>query len=102
MSSIKPFKAVYYNSKKVKDIAKVVSPPYDVISPEEQDFLHNLSPYNFTHVDFGKDKASDDKVNNKYARAKKTYADWLRKGVMLQDESGQIELVWFQNVKVNE
>ena len=62
MPNIKPFKAVYYNWKKVKDIAKVVSPPYDVISPDEQDYLHNLSPYNFTHIDLGKDLPKDDKT----------------------------------------
>ncbi len=61
-------------------------PPYDVISVEEQEELHNLSPYNFTHIDLGGDLPSDDKVSNKYTRAKKIYADWLKKGIMLQDE----------------
>lgn len=86
MAIIKPFKAVHYSAKKVKDIAKVVSPPYDVISPDEQDELQNLSPHNFTHIDFGKDRPKDDKANNKYTRAKKTYSDWMRKGVLAQDE----------------
>ena len=86
MANIKPFKAVYYNSKKVKNVSKVVSPPYDVISPEEQDELHELSPYNFTHIDFGKDAPNDDKANNKYTRAKNIYAQWLKKGILLQDE----------------
>jgi len=90
MANIKPFKAVYYNEKKVKDISKVVSPPYDVISPEEQEELHNLSPYNFTHIDFGNTKPSDDKANNRYTRAKKTYASWLKKGVIVKDEAPSI------------
>lgn len=85
MAHIKPFKAVYYNRSKVKDMKKVVAPPYDVISAEEQDYLHNLSPYNFTHIDFAKDAANDDKTNNKYVRAKKTYANWLKRNVMLED-----------------
>lgn len=86
MSSIKPFKAICYSKDKVKDFEKVMSPPYDVISSEQQDYLHNLSPYNFTHIDFGKDKPSDDKDNNKYSRAEEFFADWLKKGVMAQDE----------------
>jgi len=90
MPKIKPFKAVYYNSKKVKDMNKVVAPPYDVISAEKQEYLHNLSPYNFTHIDLGKDISSDDKVNNKYTRAKKIYSDWLRKNIFLQDEKPSI------------
>ena len=86
MPNIKPFKAVYYNSAKVKDFAKVVSPPYDVISAEEQDYLHALSPYNFTHIDFGKDKPDSDKADNKYTRAKTIYSDWLDKNILLKDD----------------
>ena len=86
MSHIKPFKAVYYNTSKIKDLSKVVSPPYDVISPEDQDYFHNLSPYNFTHIDFGKDELSDDKTDNKYARAKKIFTDWLEKNILLKDD----------------
>ena len=86
MASIRPFKAVHYNSKKIKDISKVVSPPYDVISAEEQEFLHNLSPYNFTHIDLGSDAPNDNKADNKYTRAKKIYAGWLEKGIMVKDE----------------
>ncbi len=84
--SIKPFKAVYYNTKKVEDLTKVVSPPYDVISEEEQSFLHNLSSSNFTHIDYGRDKPNDDKNNNKYTRAKKVFEEWLKKNIMVQDE----------------
>jgi len=86
MSNIKPFKAIHYNSLKIKDLTKVVSPPYDVISAEEQEYLHNLSPYNFTHIDFGKDKPNDDKVNNKYTRAKEFYKNWLKRNILLVDE----------------
>jgi uncharacterized protein (DUF1015 family) len=86
MSVIKPFKAVYYNIDKVKDFNKVVAPPYDIISDEEQLQLLNASPYNFTHIDYNLDKPSDNKTQNKYTRAKKTFAQWLDKGVMLQDE----------------
>ena len=86
MSNIKPFKAIYYNISKVKDLSKVVSPPYDVISAEEQDYLHNLSPYNFTHIDFGKDEPNDDKTNNKYTRAKQIYSNWLKRNVLIADD----------------
>ncbi|MBN1869089.1 MAG: DUF1015 domain-containing protein [Candidatus Omnitrophica bacterium] len=86
MANIKPFKAIYYNPKKIKDLSKVVSPPYDVISPEEQDALHGVSPYNFTHIDFGKDMPNDDNNNNKYTRSKRIYTEWLDKEILIQDE----------------
>lgn len=86
MSTIKPFRAIYYNLEKVRDLKTVVCPPYDVISEEEQTALLSASPYNFTHIDFNRDKSGDTKDNNKYTRAKKTFEDWLKKGVMVQDE----------------
>ena len=85
MPRIKSFKAVYYNEDKVGDLSKVVSPPYDIISEDEQTYLQNLSPYNFTHIDFGRDKSGDDRTENKYKRAAKIFADWLSKNVMIQD-----------------
>ncbi|VAX36926.1 hypothetical protein MNBD_UNCLBAC01-1827 [hydrothermal vent metagenome] len=86
MSNIKPFQAIYYNEEKVEDFKNVMCPPYDVISEEGQNYFHNLSPYNFTHIDLAKDKKSDDKENNKYTRAQKTFESWLKKKVMIQDE----------------
>ncbi|HQP10298.1 MAG TPA: DUF1015 domain-containing protein [Candidatus Omnitrophota bacterium] len=87
MAGIKPFKAVYYNLDKIADLSKVVSPPYDVISAEERDFLHDLSPYNFTHIDLGRDMPNDDATHNKYTRANETFLNWLKEGIMIQDES---------------
>lgn len=86
MSTIKPFKSVYYNQDKVKDFALVMAPPYDVISDEMQMELHNKSPYNFTHIDFAKDQDKDDQKNNKYTRAKKIFGEWLKEDVMVQDD----------------
>lgn len=86
MSKIKPFKAVIYNKSKVKDFKKVMAPPYDVISDEQQTALQSLSPYNFTHIDLAKDKPSDDKTNNKYTRAKIIFEEWISKGIMQKDE----------------
>lgn len=85
MSGIKPFKAVLYNKDKIGNITKVVSPPYDVITPEQQADLHALSPYNFTHIDLAKEKPNDTKENNQYTRARKILDDWLKKEIMVED-----------------
>ena len=45
MAHIRPFRALRYNPDVVGDLKKVVSPPYDVISPEQQTLLHLQSPY---------------------------------------------------------
>jgi uncharacterized protein (DUF1015 family) len=90
VSYIKAFKAVHYNPDKIKDFRKVVCPPYDVISDEEHAQLNELSPYNFTHILLGRDMPGDDRHTNRYTRAKNIFMDWLRSGVLIQDEKPAI------------
>ncbi len=90
MTHIKPFKAVHYNPARIDDFFKVVCPPYDVISKDQQNRLHNLSPFNFVNLELAKETPRDDDNNNKYTRAQKTYEDWLRDGVLIEDEKPSI------------
>ena len=61
MTKIKPFKALIYNQEKIKDISRVVCPPYDMISPQKQQYYHEANPYNFIHILLGKDIPEEDK-----------------------------------------
>jgi len=81
MIRIKPFKAVFYNQDKAKDLAKVVCPPYDVISASEQEYYDHLDPYNFIHILLGRDAGGEDK----YKRAGILFDSWLKKKILLQD-----------------
>jgi len=90
MTLIKPFKAIHYNPNKIDDFSKVVCPPYDVISKEQQNQYHSLSPYNFIHLDLGWESPKDDEVNNKYTRAQTTFEEWLAKGILMEDEKPAI------------
>jgi uncharacterized protein (DUF1015 family) len=86
MTEIKPFKAFYYNPQKIGDLAKVVCPPYDVISPEQQTFYHNQSEHNFIRIILGKDRASDTDKDNKYTRAKGLFQKWIEEDTLIQEE----------------
>lgn len=86
MSEVKPFAAIYYNPEKIKNLSKVVCPPYDVISEKDQMDLYNASEYNYVRVLLGKDQPSDDKNNNRYTRAKDLFDKWLKEGILIQDE----------------
>ncbi|MFH0855209.1 MAG: DUF1015 domain-containing protein [Candidatus Omnitrophota bacterium] len=86
MIKIKPLKAVYYNKDKVKDLSELTCPPYDVISPLEQDYYYNLNPHNFIHILFGKDIPGEDK----YKRAGVLFNSWLKEKVLIQDEKPAI------------
>ncbi len=85
MTYIKPFKALCYNKDKINDFSKVVCPPYDVISPEDQNYYHSLHPYNFIHIDLAQDKETDTKTENKYTRAQKIYQEWIQNGILVED-----------------
>lgn len=55
MVRIAPFRGVFYNQKKIRDLGKVIAPPYDVISQEEQEKLYKKSPYNFVRLDLSQE-----------------------------------------------
>ncbi len=80
MAIIKPFRALRYNPTVVGDLQQVVSPPYDVISPEQQTLLHLRSPYNAIHVDLNRDP-------ERYSVAAKTLSTWLEQRALTQDET---------------
>lgn len=82
MTKIKPFNAVIYNQEKVSGLATVVCPPYDVISPQEQERYHALNPYNLIHILLGKDSPEEDK----YQRAQNYFREWLKNKILIQDE----------------
>ena len=86
MPIIAPFHGLRYNLKRVGSLAKVVTPPYDVISPKEQEAFYRLHPYNFIRVMYGKEYAKDTGADNRYSRAKKTLRQWISKGVLRQEE----------------
>ncbi len=90
MANIAPFKGTRYNQDKIKDFSKVVAPPYDVISKDEQDELYKMSEYNIVRMLLGKDLAHDNENENKYTRAKKYLKAWQEKAVLKKDAEPSI------------
>lgn len=78
MARIRPFRALRYDPEVVGDLGRVVAPPYDVISPEQQNRLQLQSPYNAVHLDFN---AAPDP----YAAAAHTLQGWRAQGVVKRD-----------------
>ena len=85
MAEVKPFRGIHYDVKRVGDLTRVVAPPYDVISPEEQEALHRRHPKNITWVDFGMAKEGDGPGVNKYTRAAAWFREWLAEGTLVRD-----------------
>ena len=53
MANLIPFRGVLYGDAVVKDIAKVVAPPYDIINSEYQQALHARHPNNIVRLELG-------------------------------------------------
>lgn len=81
MTVVKPLQAVIYDPDKVGNMAAVVCPPYDVISPRQQQEYFDTDPHNFIHILLGKEVPGEDK----YARAQNDFHDWTKQGVFKQD-----------------
>ena len=82
MARIAPFRGVYYNPKKIRDLAKVIAPPYDVISPDEQEKLYRKSPYNFVRLDLSQEPD--------YSAVARLLEEWQTQGILQRDETPAI------------
>lgn len=101
MARIAPFRALRYNLDLVGTLGGVLAPPYDVISLEEQDQLYQTSPYNVVRLIYGKEMPGDDERRNRYTRAKASYDQWRREGLLVRDPAPAVYLcehtfVWQQ------
>lgn len=95
MAEIFPFRAVRYDSQRIA-LEKVLTQPYDKITPAMQDKYYAASPYNLISIEKGKELATDSTVENVYTRAAKKFEEWLRQGVLVQDAEPAV-YAYFQN-----
>ncbi len=92
MAQVVPFRGVVYSPLKIQDLADVTTPPYDVISPEEQTAFYNHHPQNIIRLILGKTFETDTDTDNRYTRSAAFFNDWLAKGILVQDTTPCIYL----------
>jgi len=83
MVEIAPFEGITFNTEKIGKIDDVMSPPYDIISPEMQTKLYEKNEYNFVRLILGKQFPSDTDHNNRYTRARELFDVWQKKHVLV-------------------
>jgi uncharacterized protein (DUF1015 family) len=98
MAEIFPFWAFRYNAALV-DPAKVLTQPYDKITPAMAEKYAAASPYNLIPIEKGKSLPSDTPANNVYTRAAQTLEDWIRARVIVQDAAPSL-YAYFQEFTV--
>jgi uncharacterized protein (DUF1015 family) len=82
--SIRPFRALRYSRDQVDDLAAVVAPPYDVISPDLHRRLLARDPRNVVRLDLPIDEAGDP-PDERYRRAGRTLQAWRSDGTLRRD-----------------
>ncbi|MGH2567132.1 MAG: DUF1015 family protein, partial [Bacteroidota bacterium] len=78
MPEIIPFHGYLYNQSKIS-LTDVVAPPYDVISPAQQEHLYEASPYNVVRLIFGREE-------DRYVSAGRFFEEWQREQILIRDD----------------
>ncbi|MGA9921617.1 MAG: DUF1015 domain-containing protein [Candidatus Dormiibacterota bacterium] len=92
MVQVSPFRGIHYDPAVVQ-LDSVLSPPYDVISPELQMELYGRAMQNVVRVELGRDFADDlPGERDRYTRARDHLHAWLMEGVLVQDEQPSVYL----------
>lgn len=91
MPKIRPFRGVRYNTEKIKDLSAVLSPPYDVVSPQEKEAILKSHPNNIIKIEAPSDghNPHDEKS---YQQAADYLRDWISSGVLKSEDSEAIYL----------
>jgi len=98
MAEIFPFRAYRYNPERVEPV-KVLTQPYDKITPAMAEKYAAASPYNLIPIEKGKTLPEDSPANNVYTRAAKALEDWIHAGVIVKDATPSL-YAYFQEYTV--
>src|ERR1019366_2158164 len=98
MAQLFPFRAYRYNPAKT-DPARVLTQPYDKITPEMQKRYAASSPYNLITVEKGPTREEDTAASDVYTRAARALEEWITAKVLVQDPSPSF-YAYFQEFEV--
>jgi uncharacterized protein (DUF1015 family) len=86
MPDVLAFRGVRYDVARVGTLSDVVAPPYDVIDPALQDRLYRASEYNVIRLELNREEPGDTEARGRYARAAGFLRDWLRQGILREED----------------
>src|SRR2546426_3062390 len=84
MAQVYPFRAFRYNPERAP-FDRVLTQPYDKISPAMQEKYYAADPHNLIAVEKGRAYPDDTPQNNVYTRAGAAIEDWIRNNIIVQD-----------------
>jgi uncharacterized protein (DUF1015 family) len=86
MIEVTPFNGLLYNLDIVDSLDNVTAPPYDVISPDQQEALYQKHPHNVVRLILGKESDKDSDTDNRYTRSAKVFEEWINEGILERDD----------------
>jgi uncharacterized protein (DUF1015 family) len=87
-----PFVGLLFDLSRVGSLDRVVAPPYDTISPEQEHRLYRANPYNVVRLILARDEPDGvADPADRYARAARQFRRWEEAGVLV--DSGRP--AWF-------
>jgi len=101
MATIAPFRGTRYDPDRAGNLSRVVTLPYDRITPELQDKYYAQNDYNICRVIKGQDEPGDSEASNVYTRAAAYWRQWLAHGVVAEDDLPAI-YAYYQVFSVNQ
>ena len=84
MAQVYPFRAYRYNPVRAP-FDRVLTQPYDKISPAMQEKYYATDPHNLITVEKGRVYPDDSPQNNVYTRAATALESWIRDGILVRD-----------------
>jgi uncharacterized protein (DUF1015 family) len=86
VAQVVPFRGMYFDTAKVGDLSRVVTPPYDVIRPVEREAFAVMHPHNMVHLILPPALPGDSPLENRYTRAAALFRRWQQEGVFRRDD----------------
>jgi uncharacterized protein (DUF1015 family) len=84
MAQVHPFRAFRYNPARAA-FDRVLTQPYDKISPAMQEKYYAADPHNLIAIEKGRVFPDDSAQNNVYTRAAAALQDWIQNNIVVQD-----------------
>jgi uncharacterized protein (DUF1015 family) len=82
VTDVRPFRALRYDPKRV-DLAKVLAPPYDVVSADERARLWERDPHCAVRLELTREVGEEARTD--YHEVAERLAAWQREGVLVHD-----------------
>ena len=90
MADVLPFRGLRYNQALIKDISRVICPPYDIIPPALHEELLQRDEHNFIRIEDASSQPQDNQNDNKYTRAATVLQQWLKEGALQPEKQPAI------------